>query len=96
MGNGKKSGINRPDKPADLSNRARKARKHYTLFWHMQARFEGFNNEYEMWKDRYVNEGISTSRLVSMLQTAQSTIINRLEKFKIKRRPQGGPNYTKN
>ena len=94
LGNGRhQSGISRPEKQSDLSRHARLVRKRYTLYWHRQAQFEGYRDEYEMWKKLYLEVEMTSNQLASRLQTTQTTVLNRLEKFKIKRRPPGGANH---
>uniref|UniRef100_A0A6H1ZBM4 Uncharacterized protein n=1 Tax=viral metagenome TaxID=1070528 RepID=A0A6H1ZBM4_9ZZZZ len=78
-----------------LTSHCRKIRKTYTLRWHKEAIEREFKNEYKMLVYYYWKKMMSTNIMARCLDSTQFTILNRLKKFKIKRRPVGGTNHVK-
>ena len=96
------SGIDKIGRPANLTQHARTHRRCFTRQWHVIAQGNGFKNEYHMWTSLYPRDQTnpelpltSTGRLGRKFQVAESTILKRINKFKIPKRPKGGANNTK-
>jgi len=96
------SGIDREGRPANLTYHARVCRRNFTRQWHSISQENGFKNEYHMLMSLYPRDQTkpelpltSIGGLGRKFQVAESTILKRINKFKIPRRPKGGANNVK-
>ena len=62
--------------------------------WMTISRSLGFHGEKDMWKNLYIDRGLSVSKLAAALQVGTATVTRRMEMCGIERRERGGANGT--